>query len=625
MRRTGIGPVEPLFGRIDHDVPVATRRDLVRILFKRWPTVALCFVVVTVVTALAVAALPPTYEAQAKVLVRTEEQVTPAFFSGLAAYTERHEGDPVNRRLENEMALLGAAPIARSVAKELQLHWHEIYHPPLTQLTGRLADACGPFLERYLGVPHTPPSEAEVAAALQASVVVVPGESKSAETTSNLIVVSLKAPKAETARAALERMLEHYLSFDRRLTEDAAVKARALVNRELTGVKRQVAAAEAAMRDFLAQTRFDPVRAEGERRQLRTGAEGPITSARDNQTASQLKTAIVKLQSELADARQIYRPDTEPVQRLERSLALLEERLAAEVKVNAGDFSRYNRLERELRVAEEHADKLSQRLSEIDLFLEINTGSLGNRLVIEPPILPEKSDRKARAATGLLGAVLGLVFGVALAGAGEYADTTLGTREDVRRHIGVEVVATIPNATVRERRAALVDRTTGPVPRRANGRLAAPAEVLASHVTVGMNGLPSACPRGHALLVTSARPREGKTFTATLLANELVRLGLGRVLLTDAAKIDTTVSAFVERERQRFDWIVFDGETVASPGVASLARHVDGVVLVVEADVTRRHVIQHALEMLDLDDPTAVKVVLNRKRYHIPGFLYDRV
>lgn len=672
--------MEPLIGPSEEDGPGTTRRDLVRILFKRRWIIIACFVIVTAVTATGVALLPPTYEAQAKVLVKTEQQVTPAFFSGLAAYSDRQEIDPVNRRLENEMALIGAAPIARAVLSELGLGWNQIYHPPLAQFTEALARFAGPRLQSMVGAPYRPPSDAETVAALQASVGVGPGVSRTAETTSNVIVVSVKSPTAETARSALEKILNRYLAFDRELSDDAGVKARALVATELDVAKQDLATAESTMRDFLSKSGFDPAGSEIERHPGRVATEGVVMSPRDNQTVAELKSTLVGLESELTAARQIYRPESENVGRIERRVALLEARLSEEIKLGADNFAQYNRLDRTLRAAETRSAELDRRRAEIDLFLQINKQSTGNRVVIEPPVLPEESDWKKRLATALLGSFMGLLLGVALAGVSEYADSTLGSKEDVHRYVGVDVLAALPKATARELKAAFSEGTgSTPAGTSRDSGLALTARAMASRIATGINGANDEQTRGRSLLVTSARNGEGKTFVATLLANELVRCGCGNVLLVEANGHDQTFNAnigtpfhkslnngkaieanrtagvdesrptsvtrftagnghgsagetdggalpaFLERERQRFDWIVFDSSSVVGHGLSALAQQVDAVLLVVEAEATRRHVVQHALDALDVVDVDRVKVVLNRKRRHIPAFLYERV
>src|SRR5262245_58599026 len=144
--------LEPLISQSHSAVPVATRRDIVRALFRhRWP-IAICLVVTTAATGLAVSQIPPTYEASAKVLVQTEQQGTPTFFSGLAAYSDRRDTDPVSRRLETEMEIIEAAPISEQVVRELGLDWPQIYHSPLIHAGTAIADRAGAWLHDVFGI-----------------------------------------------------------------------------------------------------------------------------------------------------------------------------------------------------------------------------------------------------------------------------------------------------------------------------------------------------------------------------------------------------------------------------------------------------------------------------------------
>src|SRR5262245_30001889 len=102
--------LEPLFRPVEDREATASLRDVVKVLFKyRW-RIALCFVVASAVSMSGALMLPPTYKATTKILVQTDQQATPTFFSGLAAFSERRDFDPVSRRLETEMGLIEAAP-----------------------------------------------------------------------------------------------------------------------------------------------------------------------------------------------------------------------------------------------------------------------------------------------------------------------------------------------------------------------------------------------------------------------------------------------------------------------------------------------------------------------------------
>jgi Mrp family chromosome partitioning ATPase len=52
---------------------------------------------------------------------------------------------------------------------------------------------------------------------------------------------------------------------------------------------------------------------------------------------------------------------------------------------------------------------------------------------------------------------------------------------------------------------------------------------------------------------------------------------------------------------------------------------VDGVVLVVEADKTRWPVAQSVKERIIQHGGNVLGMVLNKRRYYIPGFIYNRL
>lgn len=80
---------------------------------------------------------------------------------------------------------------------------------------------------------------------------------------------------------------------------------------------------------------------------------------------------------------------------------------------------------------------------------------------------------------------------------------------------------------------------------------------------------------------------------------------------------------FIDEVREKFDYIIFDAAALtAYADSALLARCVDGVILVVQAGKTRWEVAQRAKEQLEIAKAKIVGVVLNRRRYVIPGFLY---
>lgn len=75
--------------------------------------------------------------------------------------------------------------------------------------------------------------------------------------------------------------------------------------------------------------------------------------------------------------------------------------------------------------------------------------------------------------------------------------------------------------------------------------------------------------------------------------------------------------------RARFDLVVIDSPPleVSSDGLA-LVRNADGVVLVVEAEKTRQPVVEHLRQSVLDHGGNILGVVLNKRRYYIPPWVY---
>jgi Mrp family chromosome partitioning ATPase len=86
------------------------------------------------------------------------------------------------------------------------------------------------------------------------------------------------------------------------------------------------------------------------------------------------------------------------------------------------------------------------------------------------------------------------------------------------------------------------------------------------------------------------------------------------------------MAEFWERMRREFELVVVDCPSVAeSFDPIMLASQMDAVVLVVAAESTRAPVAQNLRDRVAEVGGPVVGVVLNRRRFHIPAFLYRRL
>lgn len=96
-----------------------------------------------------------------------------------------------------------------------------------------------------------------------------------------------------------------------------------------------------------------------------------------------------------------------------------------------------------------------------------------------------------------------------------------------------------------------------------------------------------------------------------------------RMDIVEDVKRLRTFGAFL---KQHFNYVLIDASPVLSNSdVQVLAGAVDGAILVVKAHKTRRQVAQEARKLLERSGAKVIGVVLNRRRFPIPGWLYRSI
>lgn len=83
------------------------------------------------------------------------------------------------------------------------------------------------------------------------------------------------------------------------------------------------------------------------------------------------------------------------------------------------------------------------------------------------------------------------------------------------------------------------------------------------------------------------------------------------------------ITATLSKLRERFDLVVIDSPPpVQAPDGLALAPHVDGVILVVEAENTRWKVSENSKNRLLAVHANILGMVFNKRRYYVPNFFY---
>ena len=457
------------------DGPAFTSRDVVSSLFKHRRIILTCFLVVTLLITLGMLALPPTYTAEGKVLVNTEQQGNPSIFSGVAAYREQIEADPVNRKLETEMELITTREISERVVRDLHLNYSQVYHKPLTVLLRPAADLIDRFKVEVLGRPEDPDIYGfrGTVKEFNAGIAVEPLKSKSAETTSNMIHITLKAADPHTAQTALQSLLEQYVG---QTVEEGGKLERAaydIVDQNLKIAAKDLETIREKRREFLSKEGANLSAASadissapdstdfGAPSDLSStpqspGVSGAPGTADESSTSGGLATIgslrarLVQAELKLENMRRVYTDESENVRTLNAEIGALKERIEAELATMASSDKTMATLDLEAKAAEQEYVDLRRKLEQISLFLKLNPAQSYNRQISEPPLLPKTSEWKKNLLVTLLGSLGGLMLGLGVAGFREYTDHRLSSAWAVEAHLGLKALAVISQLSERE-------------------------------------------------------------------------------------------------------------------------------------------------------------------------------
>ena len=263
-------------------------------------------------------------------------------------------------------------------------------------------------------------------------------------------------------------------------------------------------------------------------------------------------------------------------------------------------------------------------------------------------------------------------MGIGLTVLFEHMDNTLKTPEDVKEHLGLPFLGMVPDVGV---------KTTSNSPRPSPLILKNPQSAVAEAYRVLRTNLifSSAETKGRALVITSANPGEGKTTTVANLASSLALNG-AKVLAVDAdlrrptmhqhfgipktpglsdlivgkcqasEAIHTTrfkglqvlpcgyvppnpaellgsaaMKQVVDALRSHYDWVLIDTPPIlAMADTPVLCPLVEGVILVIGAEVSGRPAIQRAVDQILGVGGKVVGVVLNKVDLERNSYYYGQ-
>lgn len=321
-----------------------------------------------------------------------------------------------------------------------------------------------------------------------------------------------------------------------------------------------------ALNASLASARAARVAAEEKWRSARTTSLMTLPEVLQNPSIQRLGEQRAQLDSEYQQKLSVYQEDYPEMRRLRAQITEIdgqiqalaanirssiqsqyviaanqERSLQAQVNGLKGDVLdlrdrsiQYNILQRELDTTRTLYESLLQRYKEIAVTGDVVANNISIVDSARPPSKPSKPDILINLA---LAALFGLGLGVIAALVLEALDETVATPDDVEKKLGVPVLGVVPLLDKGQTTAAaLSDIRSGF------------SEAYYSLRTALQFSTPDGAPSS--MLVSSARPAEGKSTTAYAVALNLARVGK-RVLLIDGDLRNPSMHRVVGVENER--------------------------------------------------------------------------
>jgi capsular exopolysaccharide synthesis family protein len=321
-----------------------------------------------------------------------------------------------------------------------------------------------------------------------------------------------------------------------------------------------------ALNASLAEARAARVAAEERWRSARTAQVMTLPEVLQNPSIQRLGEQRAQLESEYQQKSSIYQADYPEMVRLRGQITEIDgqiQSLASNIKASIqsqyvvaanqerslqnqvnglkGDVLdlrdrsiQYNILQRELDTTRTLYEGLLQRYKEVGVTGNVTANNISIVDLATPPAAPSKPNMIINLA---LAAIFGLGLGVVAALVLEALDETVATPDDVEKKLGVPVLGVVPLLDKGQTTAAaLADIRSGF------------SEAYYSLRTALQFSTPDGAPSS--LLVSSARPAEGKSTTAYAVALNLARVGK-RVLLIDGDLRNPSMHRVVGVENER--------------------------------------------------------------------------
>lgn len=397
---------------------------------------------------------------------------------------------------------------------------------------------------------------------------------------------------------------------------------------------------------------------------MRTGAEGDTSRF---PVIDNLQDSIDALRAKEAELLQTYRANSDQVRNVRRNIATLKASLDKSVNAindqildldrQIADKQRlratYDHLTRQVTLAEEAHKTARERVEVAEINNDLTQRKITRISVIEQPTVPFKPSHPQKTLILLLCLFIGATLGAALCLAIEILDSTFTRADQLSNALGRDVLASfqrlqkkgkaLPNASLAglyqaiesaaskgSRVVYLASCYPGEGPNTVGVALAHfAAETMGKRVLcIGSKSTKSLEQNATLLSVATNDARledailevetRAAPFSYALLAEDTQ----SELVLANLDKLRQTI----ETLKKSFDIIIIAAAGVVTSAAAhGLSRLADDTVFVVEAERTRAPVVKQALEKIAASGSNVLGLVLNKRRFYIPQWLYQRL
>ena len=384
---------------------------------------------------------------------------------------------------------------------------------------------------------------------------------------------------------------------------------------------------------------------------------------------TQIRAAEDKLRTEIRNVVRSVEADYRAAASQEASLnANLEGAKLEALNINRRAID-FGVLKREVETNQQLYKDLLTRNKQTDLESELETTNIR---IVEKAEVPRSPIAPQRLRNYQLALLIGLALGIGLTVFFEHMDNTLKTPEDVKEHLGLPFLGMVPDVGVKGGSSS--PRPSPLILKNPQSAVAEAYRVLRTNLIFS-----SAETSGRAIVISSANPGEGKTTTVANLASSLALNG-AKVLAVDAdlrrptmhqhfgipktpglsdlivgkcqasEAIQTTrfkglqvlpcgyvppnpaellgsaaMKQVVDALRSHYDWVLIDTPPIlAMADTPVLCPLVEGVILVIGAEVSGRPAIQRAVDQITSVGGKVLGVVLNKVDLERNSYYYSQ-